>query len=399
MGKSKTGSSTGKRPRPGNAPDSAAKKLLANNRFAVLENSTDPEIVKKEKIPPFYVKGFPEGLREAIVFYIEKGLKCTIRMCSDGYKLMVPSLNHYKAVQVILQQRKVEYFSHDIEAEKPLKVVLRGLPDMEIDTLLEELKANGLKPIQIHKMSRHNKTRKYRDQLYLINLEKNSTCLADLQSIRALFHIIVAWERYKPVHRDVTQCSNCLLFGHGTKNCHMASRCIKCGQTHAPDACQLMETADPVCANCGADHKATSRTCPKRAEFIEIRKRASTNNQPGRRKVPVPVNNEQNFPVIASRRAIPVLPPLPLNNRLTTSFADVAASSRSSPPPGLPGLTTPATGMKFTRTDAEENNADSLLTTEEFVHLLAEAFVALRTCKTRAEQLQAAVSILTKYGP
>ena len=160
--------STGKRPRPDNTPDPAAKKLLANNRFAVLENATDPEVVKKEKIPPFYVKGFPVGLREAIVFYVDKGLKCTIRMCTEGYKLMVPSLNHYKAVQVILQKHVVEYFSHDIEAEKPLKVVLRGLPDMEVDTLLEELKANGLKPIQIHKTTRHNKTRKYRDQLYLV---------------------------------------------------------------------------------------------------------------------------------------------------------------------------------------------------------------------------------------
>ncbi|XP_055543083.1 uncharacterized protein LOC129728655 [Wyeomyia smithii] len=204
MGKLKTVSSTGKRPRPGNGPDLVAKKLLAKVRFAVLENAMDHEIVKKEKIPLFYVKGFSEGLHEAIDFYIDKGLKCTIRMCSDGYKLMVPALNHYKAVQVILQQRKYSTFSHDIEAENPLKVVLRGLPDMEIDTLLEEPKANGLKPIQIHKMSCQNKTRKYRDQLYLVNLEKNSTCLADLQSIRALFHIIVAWERYKPVHRDMT---------------------------------------------------------------------------------------------------------------------------------------------------------------------------------------------------
>ena len=97
MGKSKTSSSTGKRPWPDNTPDPAAKKLLANNRFAVLKNATDPEVVKKEKIPPFYVKGFPEGLREAIVFYIDKGLKCTIRMCTEGYKLMVPSLNHYIA--------------------------------------------------------------------------------------------------------------------------------------------------------------------------------------------------------------------------------------------------------------------------------------------------------------
>lgn len=410
MGKASSGSTTnaGKRTRTGNSTDPVAKKLLANNRYAVLEDGAEPVIEKKEKVPPFYVKGFPESFREVIYFYINKGLKCTLRMCTEGYKIMVPAMNHYKAVQTILKQHKVEYFSHDIEADKPLKVVLRGLPDMEVNALMEELKTKGLKPLQIHKMSRHNKTRKYRDQLYLVNLEKNSTCLKDLKTIPALFHIVVVWEHYKPVHRDVTQCTNCLLFGHGTKNCHMASRCRKCGQTHASDACELMETADPVCANCGAGHQATSKTCPKRAEFIAIRKRASIGNQPGRRMVPE--NNLEHFPAITPRRPVTVLPPLPLNNRMTAaaasvpsnagapSYANVTASSQRPTPPGLSERSTPAAGISFNRAAADDAVTE-LLTTEEFVHLLAEAFVALRTCKTRAEQLQAAVSILTKYGP
>lgn len=416
----------GKSPRPGasantggkrhhqDAPDgqSGSKAFLANNRYAILENGAEPKTEKKEKVPPFFIKGFPAGLREQIYFYIGKGLKCTIRMCTDGYKLMVPAMNHYKAVEALLQQKNIEYFSHDIEANKPLKVVLRGLPDMKNDELSEELKANGLKPVQIHKMNRHDVTRKYRDQLYLVHIERNTTCLKDLQNVRALFHIVVKWERYKPVHRDVTQCSNCLMFGHGTKNCHMVSRCIKCGKTHVPGACVLLDEADPVCANCGADHEATNKNCPKRAEFIAIRKRASTQNQPGHKKPPVV--NVLNFPAIPKPRPIPLLPPLVPNNRLAAAAAAASAMSTAgnpNPPPNSRDQAKPEAAASTHPPGLSGNRHgsppctfgspvdDTPFSAEVLVLLVSETFIILQTCRTRTEQIQAVTSLLTKYGP
>ncbi|XP_065077191.1 uncharacterized protein LOC135700589 [Ochlerotatus camptorhynchus] len=266
----------GKRSRPEDKNDNvtAAKKLLDNNRFSILKDGAEPLTVttgppRKDRMSPFYVKGFPPGLREKINFYITKGVRCTIQLCTEGYKLMVPALKYYKTVQTILNQAQVEYFSHDIETVKPFKVVMRGLYDKDTGVLLEELVANGQKPVHLHKMARHNKAVKYHDQLYL--------------GIRVLFNIVVKWERYKPVSRGVTQCLNFQLFGHGTKNCHMISRCIKCGKQYKTDACDRLDEADPICANCGADHKATTKAYPKRTEYIEIRKKASTRNQPGRR--------------------------------------------------------------------------------------------------------------------
>ncbi|XP_065091907.1 uncharacterized protein LOC135712779 [Ochlerotatus camptorhynchus] len=258
MGKKSRGGANagnpGKRSRPEDNRDSAtaAKKLLDNNRFSVLKDGSEPVMEttgppKKDRMPPFY------------------GVRYTIQLCTEGYKLMVPALKYYKAVKTILDQSHVEYFSHDIETVKPLKVVLRGLNGV----LLEELVSNGLKPVQIHKMARHNKAVKYHDQLYLVHLEKNSTTLMDLQDIRVL-------EVSHSGEVGAVQASqpwNCLLFGHGTKNFHMVSRCIKCGKQHKTDACNILDEADPICANFGAAHKATSKACPKRAEYIEIRKK------------------------------------------------------------------------------------------------------------------------------
>ena len=201
------------------------------------------------------------------------------------------------------------------------------------------------------------------------------------------------------MHSDVTQCSNCLLFLYVTKNCHMAYRCIKCGQTHAPDACQLMETADPVCANCGAAHKASSRTCLKRAEFIEIRKRASTNNQPGRRKVPP--NNTKEFPAIGSRHPIPLLAPLPLNPTTkpvtaASTYAEATKSGSRSPPPGLQGN---SSAMTFSQSATGTTENEPMLIMEQNVSLVVECINTFRNCKSRAEQLQSAVMIASKYGP
>lgn len=381
-------SSAGKRSRS-KAPDDAlsSKKLLANNRYAVLENGDEPKVEEKQKMPPLYVKGFPEGLLDKIYFFINKGLRCTIRLCSEGYKIMVSALNHYNAVKELLQREKVEYFSHDIATMKPFKIVLRGLPEMEVKDLAEELKRNGLKPIQINKMRRHDSTRKFRDQLYQIHFEKNSTNIKDLQNIRALFHIVVKWDSYRPIHRDVTQCMNCLKHGHGTKNCHMQKRCINCGKHH-DEACELMEDADPVCANCGAAHKATSKECPKRSEYIEIRRRASTNNQPGRRRQsrPPPDLSDANFPALQPNGPPVSQPGLSWHSAQPRLAAAAALPNERNAP-----------GVSFSRVTSGSNDNDPLLTTEEIIAILSQATIIKRSCRTRNEQIQAMITFIN--GP
>lgn len=390
-----SGSAKGKRSRSENRdPNSSSKRLLANNKYAILAQA-DPQGTKKEKVPPFYVKGFPTGLLDQIKLLSEHGLKCTVRLCTEGYKLMVPSMNHYKAVQELLKQRKVEYFSHDIEASKPLKVVIRGLPDMETEALLADLKKKGLQPLAIHKMKRHDNTRIYRDQLYLIHLEKNSTSLADLQTIHSLEYIAITWERYRPIHREVTQCTKCLNFGHGARNCHMAIRCLRCGISHEENSCQLLKSADPVCANCGDAHLATSKDCPKRAEFIAIRKKASTSKQPGRRRTPQ--SNETNVPPVFNRRPIPVLAPLPLPNR---SAAPVAPKPTGFPPSSqktyAEASTSRPTPPGFSGQRDEEQA--ELYSSEQLLPIFSQMAESLKNCRSKYDQIYTLGLFLIQYG-
>ena len=373
----KTGSSkeqSNKRPRdPAEKDDGIAKKILAANKFASLADQTTEKTEKKEKMPPFYVKGFPPGLRQHFNELISKGLIATLRLCTDGYKIVVPSTPHYKAVEAYLKQTKAEYFTHDIAATKPFKVVLRGLPELELDELKTELVACGLEVEAVYKMIRHNKAIKYRDQLYLIHLTRGSTTLSTVKTITALFNIIVQWERYKPIHRDVTQCSNCLNYGHGTKNCHIKSRCMKCAGPHRTVDCLVEEAEQIKCLNCDKEHATNSRSCPKRAEFIKIRSEIANRQRPSNRK-----------------SVQPSVTPTPPATSSTLPFP---------PPPtgGVPSRDPPGF-LSYAQAASMPPASSNLYSMEQLATLFLKLDQQTKACRTNQEQIAVMMTFYYRHG-
>lgn len=348
-----------------------------NNGKKNQKQPNDPVPERKEKCPPIYVQGDPPELRPSLRKCIDQGLRCTFRLCTQGVKIITEGKAHYQMVLGFLAERKYEYFTHDFPGSKPLKVVLRGLDDMDIKELTEELASYGPRPSNIFKISRHDQTRKYRDQLYLVHFERGSVTLKDLSSITAVNHTVVKWERYKPVHRDVTQCMNCFHFGHGTKNCHLMPRCNVCSANHPSSECDAMEEADPLCANCGGKHRASCRKCPKRAEFIRIRKSASTGNQPHRGRAPAVT--ESNFPELVhkNQRNTGNQPP-------SSEPSPTGSSANTRQPPNPPGFQQQHTSER----DPPEDSAP-LYTAAELVQIYEQLFARLRACKTKTDQIYA----------
>lgn len=282
------------------------------------------------------------------------------------------------------------------------------------DEIVAELEEAKLKPIKVFPDSRLN-DETHRDNLYLVHLEKGSTTMADLQKVRSLFDIIVEWERYKPKRRGVTQCTNCLAFGHGTRNCHMHPRCGKCAERHSTDDCQHMEEgSDPKCANCGANHEGNSRNCPKRAEYMDIRKKASSRNQRGRERRPPPPMTEQHFPSL--RYNVPNLPPLQPNQRQATrppppsvqprlAAAAAAPTKPSTTAWGSPGpsVSPPGWGNIENKLPPTSDVDDELYTPEQMMEFVRNMYRALHGCRSKEQQLEASTMVLlnfvTKYGP
>ncbi|GFT20639.1 uncharacterized protein TNCV_1384891 [Trichonephila clavipes] len=61
-----------------------------------------------------------------------------------------------------------------------------------------------------------------------------------------------------------TQCFNCNNFYHTAANCHMITKCLKCGKDHPTKDCDIKERQEnPYCINCSAyGHTACYTKCP-----------------------------------------------------------------------------------------------------------------------------------------
>lgn len=78
---------------------------------------------------------------------------------------------------------------------------------------------------------------------------------------------------------------NCQRIGHGSSNCRLAYRCVKCAQSHGPGKCEVPANSPKEllkCANCNEiGHTASFRSCPYLMTAINNSKKI---NQPQKRK-------------------------------------------------------------------------------------------------------------------
>lgn len=75
-----------------------------------------------------------------------------------------------------------------------------------------------------------------------------------------MFYLSVRVESFKK--SGTAQCFLCQRFGHGSKNCGHAPRCVKCSGNNLAKECAKPKQDPPSCCNCGGSHTANFRGCP-----------------------------------------------------------------------------------------------------------------------------------------
>lgn len=372
-------------------------RLLAKNKFATLPvDQNTPAPPKPPKVPPIFASTKEvAALRNELA---KKQIHPLFKLCSTGTKIVCTTVADYQEVGKFLVENRAEFYTHDAPGNKPLKVLLRGLEEYSPEEIIQELKAKKLKPLNVFPIRRGEGSNQ-RDRPYLVHLEKGSISMKDLREVKALFQIIVEWERYRPKKRQVTQCGNCLAYGHGTKNCHMRPRCGKCAGEHSTDSCAPMqEGTSPKCVNCGDTHEGNNRACPKRAEYIEIRRKASAKNQRGRVRPPPPPVTEGHFPplppVVPTRNPSNHQPVSQVQQRLAAAASAVPEQNRTPPGWGNQGRSAPT---------AHPLDDGTLYPPEVVTELAMCLFERLGACRSKREQINAVTmtvqTFLIKYGP
>lgn len=239
---------------------------------------------------------------------------------------------------------------------------------------------------------RRNDKQRYRDQLYLVHFPRGTTSIDELSKIRAIINIVIEWEKYKPKKRDTIQCSNCLYFGHGGKNCHLASHCSACGGDHHTSECEK-PAEKPKCFNCEGEHSSNSKTCPARANYIRTKQEIANRIRSKPTSKKVPAFDETTFPMLPAneRRQIPVLAPLPLPTqpKISTNRTQQRNSEHSRTQP--PGFLSYAQA-----TNTQTNNG--LYSMEQLANLFLELDKRTKSCTTANEQVAVMMTFYYHHG-
>lgn len=189
----------------------------------------------------------------------------------SGIEVQPSSEDDYRALRKYLTEVDVQFHTYELKSEKPLKVVIKGIPievkEEEVDEYLKE------KSYPISKIVRM-RNRGNPSNMVLIEINKDYKSIYDLKSICGLMVEVEPLRR----RNSVVQCHRCQLFGHIQKNCNAQFMCMKCGENHSTHECTKPATIPPKCSNCEGEHLSISRRCPKNP------------NNPSQRKEERPVN-------------------------------------------------------------------------------------------------------------
>lgn len=159
----------------------------------------------------------------------------TLKRLGIGIKIYTDTAAHRELIKETLLEANIEFFSHPTNDNKMFKAILRGLPEIAIDSIVSSLKNNNnITPqkVTMFKTSSGNK-------LYLVEFTKGEINKSELDQIKVVFNHIVHWEHYRKTKKGPTQCRKCGMYGHGMSHCNRSTICLVCGDKHDTIACPL----------------------------------------------------------------------------------------------------------------------------------------------------------------
>lgn len=347
---------------------------ILNDNVHVKNSNSNSHAVQKNKIPPITVVG-ATNLTSAleILKVMVPNNDFTIKYMSIGTKILLKSIEQYTKFKKLLSDGKIEFFSHDIQSEKLDRFILSGIDRISFEEITGSLKTYQIEPLEIRELN--PKIKKFENEgTYIVSFKKGSTKIQNL-SKTIINYTVPKWRLYLKSTNNITQCRRCQLYGHGMRNCNLKIKCSNCGLEHASENCN-----SPVikCANCQGDHNSTSPTCPKRQEFMDMRKRLATSSNKKAVKsapVPAPRMNLKNFPEIPKS----------------------SSKNSNSVPAPQQAKTSNWSSIFNTKTSTSSSDKSNKFHISEIGPIMSEILAGLSKCQNKEQQLILMFEMATKY--
>ncbi|GFV63484.1 nucleic-acid-binding protein from transposon X-element [Trichonephila clavipes] len=218
-----------------------------------------PEVIKKPRIPPFFVS--PKGdWRQLVALAKLIASSFQSQMSGRFLKVTVGDEVEHRDLSRWLEQSGVEFKSFMLKQDRPVKVVIRGLPsNTEPEDIKTEIEAEDFKVAKISQMK--NYRTKAPMPLFYLQIENG----VDAPKIFDFTELFGTRIEVKPFDRGnkINQCWRCQGWFHSSEVCHLPPRCVRCAGPHLAKDCTLEFDAPMKCANCSGEHAANWSRCPK----------------------------------------------------------------------------------------------------------------------------------------
>lgn len=404
--------------------------IHTENRFSVLsadESLSDDDsaneftarqtINKTEKPPPLCITDHSFSIDKLKLLF--GSISIMYKKTSVATKVFTNNVIDFNKCSDILSRNNIEYYTHEWKNQKLMKVVLYGLPKTDLSLIKQELEQYSLSPVKITEIQPKSADENYR--LFLISFTKNSTSLNQLKSVKCINNIIVNWKPFIPRTNDnkrVIQCFSCLMYGHGSANCHRTRSCMKCAcNTHSIADCNVSED-NYKCLNCirnkftDINHMANHPECPCKLKYINFRKNIGNPTQIRRFKIPIDTSNLSQFPSLHGNNLIPSTSKMisndqpsawntPLNINDTTNLSQFPSPHGNnlilSTPRIISNEQSSLQNTPLNMNDTNQSTSNNLYSNEELLKLFVDLTKKLNTFTSKQEQITFLISQLLKH--
>ncbi|GFU49353.1 nucleic-acid-binding protein from transposon X-element [Trichonephila clavipes] len=194
-----------------------------------------------------------------------------LRIKTAGKYVKLYTDTQHDTLKQLLEVLKYPFYTFTPKHERPIKVVIKGLPR---STTTAEIQSDLLDlGYTINKVTQliGNITKQLLP-VFTISLPRN-TFNENIFHLKTLGYLSIIVEGFES--RGVIQCNQ---FNHTAEHCHLTPKCLKCGEKHQTRDCQIKKLDTPFCVNCQVHgHMANYSKCPL---FLKPRKGTNIKSNP-----------------------------------------------------------------------------------------------------------------------
>ncbi|GBP83140.1 Nucleic-acid-binding protein from transposon X-element [Eumeta japonica] len=189
-----------------------------------------------------------------------------MRVAEDKIKITVPDVETFRSLNKYLIKNKIQFHTYALEEERKLKVVIRGVPeDICTDDIKSDLVNQGFPVVAVYRITQPSLA------TWLCGEATYNSKVCGLSGIRV----------EAPPKRGVP------------------SQCHRCQHE-----CSRSKDLDdkPACVNCGQEHTANYRGCPKAPKVVSKPTNRTDKKLLNNKKAP-PTKDALNFPALGAKKS------------------------------------------------------------------------------------------------